>query len=111
MCDDGDMPGLHNDAYACVQASPQYSNCRFFFNRTFLDAAGSDDLDETIIHEWLHVAMRDFDRALEVPERWMPDATYEQWTERVTEEREGFIDGLAKALLTLHLQRKPRFSP
>lgn len=106
-----ELPGDEPTADACVQCSPTYDNCRFFFSHRFLERADAQELDETIIHEWLHVAMRNLDRVYETPEKYMPEATYADWTHRVFEEREHFIDSLSKALYTLHSGEKPRFSP
>jgi hypothetical protein len=106
-----ELPGDTPEADACVQCSALYDNCRFVFRNGFLGRVEARELDETIIHEWLHVAMRNLDRVYEIPEKYMPEATYGDWTHRVFEERENLIDGLSKALYTLHSGEKPHFSP
>lgn len=96
LVDDGEMPGgARADAAAAVFIPDRYDRCRFYFNNAYLDDASSADIDQSIVHEWLHVAMRDFDQALGVVEGWMPDQTYSDWEDRVNHEREGLVDRLA----------------
>ena len=89
-----DMP-QGSDANAAVWVANHYDRCTFFFRSEYLEEADARSLDETIVHEWVHVAMRDFDSALEVVEEWMPPGTFRDWSERVDHEREGFVERLA----------------
>lgn len=83
---------------AQVQCSEKYDSCRFWFWNDYLDRATPDDLDQTIIHEWVHVAMRDFDVALQAVEPWMPEATYEDFSYSTNLRREALVDRLARQL-------------
>lgn len=98
-------------AKAAVQCSRDYDHCTFWFKREFLDYCSGDELDQTILHEWVHVAMRDYDRTLEVVERWMPEATYEDFDSIVNSEREGLVDRLAHALFLAFSGHSARFQP
>lgn len=96
---------------AHVQCWKKYDRCVFVFRQEFLDDATADELDQVILHEWIHVAMRDFDEVLEQVEPWMPKATYEMWENVVEHEREGVVDRVATALFYAFRRRLPRFSP
>lgn len=85
----------HANRQAEVSVERHYDNCGFEFKREFLDECSPSDLDQAIVHEWLHVAMRDHDNALEEVENWMPEKAYDAWHTHVLHEREGFVDRVA----------------
>lgn len=93
-----ELPGERRDADACVQVSGQYDTCSFWFRWSFIENCTAAELDQTIIHEWLHVAFRDFDDALEAAEGWMPPRTFEDYDAKVNHEREGIVERLARQL-------------
>ena len=89
-------------AGATVIPSHTYDSCRFYFTISFLESIESPrQLDETIIHEWLHVAMRDLDQAIESAEDDMTGTARETWNSRITHEREGLVDRLARQVYAL----------
>lgn len=88
-------------AKASVQVSNNYDTATFWFTHEFLEETEEQELEETIIHEWVHVAMRDLDFSLESVESWMPPITYQMWDETVDHEREGFVDRIAQALIQM----------
>lgn len=92
-----DVPGADR-AQAAVQVSRHYDSCRFFFNEEFIEECTSDELDQTIIHEWLHVAWRDLEEATSRVEDWMPPRYYDDFDERITHEMEGLIERLARTI-------------
>lgn len=96
-----EVPGTPG-SLAAVTTSQDYDYVRFYFNNEYLDEADAEDVDRTIVHEWLHVALRDLDHALRAVEKWMPEATYDDWDDRVTHEREGLIERLASLIVALH---------
>lgn len=96
---------------ASVLIDPQYDKAWFWFYEDYLDCCTEDQLDQTIIHEWLHVAMRDFDFTMDLVETWMPEATYDSWEQTVTHEREGLVERLATTLFQLYADQPPRFTP
>lgn len=90
------------DARATVQPSHLYKSARFWFTREFVDTVNERELDETIIHEWMHVYMRDLDQAIEEVEYEIAPASRSQWAARVQHEREGFVDALARQIYTIY---------
>ena len=89
-------------AEASVQVSENYDNVDFWVKWEFLENCDHYELDSTIIHEWLHVAMRDFDDALEAVESWMPKQTYEDFEQRVNHEREGLVERLSRTIAGMY---------
>lgn len=97
-----ETPGGPN-ANATVHTAKHYDVVIFWFKNDYLDEADEGSIDRTIIHEWIHVAMRDFDAALEAVEAWMPERTYEDWEERIDHEREGLVERFARQLYSAHI--------
>lgn len=96
-----DVPG-QPDSQAAVQPSHDYDSVRFWFLEEFVDSATERELDEAIIHEWMHVAMRDFDAAVLWAEDSLAPAALSAWEDRIHHEREGIIDRLARLIYALH---------
>lgn len=87
---------------ACVKSSQLYDTCWMEFAADELAIATARDIDETIIHEWLHVAFRDFDHAVrEGIYSYFPSPAEDAWEARVDHEREGVVDRLARTLISL----------
>lgn len=89
-------------AEASVQVSESYDNATFWFTWEFLDDCDEYALDVTIVHEWMHVAMRDWDRSLECVETWMPKATYADFEDRMGHEREKLVERMARTIVGLY---------
>lgn len=104
------VPGK-SGASAAANVPHDYDYVEFHFTFEFLEEASAEKLDEVIVHEWVHVAMRDLDHALNVVERWMPPATYEDFEDSVDHEREGLVDRFAWLIYRLYMGQKPSFSP
>jgi hypothetical protein len=98
----GPNPPGSDSAVASVWASGAYDTCRFYFRDSYVEEATEEDIDETIIHEWLHVAWRDTDATIQAAEQWFPSGAWDDYYGRVDHEREGLIDRLSRALYTLH---------
>lgn len=107
------FPSCATNAYPCaaVQVDPKYDKAWWYFHDEYLSDCEEYQLDQTIIHEWLHVAMRDLDFSLGLVETWMPEATYKSWEQTVDHEREGLVERLATLLYQAHTGRPPLFSP
>jgi hypothetical protein len=105
-----EMPN-EDDADASVRVSSNYDSYHIFFRNEFIETTDEDRLDETIIHELLHVSMRDLDEALETAEAWMTPAGYNDWAHTVNHAREGHVERLARLIKRLYYDEKPRFSP
>lgn len=95
------VPGTPN-SQASVTSAENYDSAAFYFRHDFLEGADDEELDITIIHEWLHLLFRDFDNAIELVQPWMPDATYDTFDENIRQRREGVIERLARALYAFH---------
>ena len=98
-------------ANATVRTSSTYDYCTFYFRNEFIAEAAADELDTTIIHEWLHVAMRDLDEAVLSANAQLSPGFCDAWEDRLTHEREGLVDRLALALMLAHKRKQPRFQP
>jgi hypothetical protein len=97
--------GLHSTsgmAEAAVGISNNYDDVHFSFNSEFVEDATEQELDEAIVHEWIHVGWRDLDRALSDTEKWMPEATADAWSENIHHIREGIVDRTARQLYAFH---------
>lgn len=95
-----DAPFGSPDANAAVMPHHTYDRVSFEFNHHVEDFQPSE-LDRTIVHEWLHVAMRDFDQAVDEAEDSLAPAAAEMWEARVKHEREGVVDRMAWLLVQL----------
>lgn len=102
------MPDSPN-AKASVQVSTDYDSFTIYFRNGWLEECSATELDEVIVHELMHVAMRNLDHVAEGVESWMPEKTYDDWAEAFNHEREGHVDRLARLIVRLHKRRPPRF--
>jgi hypothetical protein len=98
----GPSPPGGENANASVWSSSSYDTCEFYFKDSYIEEATQQDVEETIIHEWLHVAWRDMDRASEAGASWFTQAAWDDWSARFDHEREGLIDRLSRAFYELH---------
>lgn len=100
-----DTPGGPR-AQASVCASEHYDSAEFWFRWEFIEECTERQLDETIVHEWVHVAWRDFDESVRGAESWMPSRTYDDFEERITHEREGLVERLTRTIIDLYYDAK-----
>lgn len=94
-----------------VVTMASYDSASFYFTHNFLEDVEARELDQTIIHEWVHVAMRDLDQAITSIDPQLSPAAQHLWCDRVHHEREGLVERLALTLYDMHTGLKPRFSP
>lgn len=96
-----DNPAGNPNSAAAVSCSGDYDRCTFEFSH---EAVEGDpiELDRTIIHEWLHVAMRDMDAAVNSFEGLLAPQTWEVLDDRYDHEKEGFIERAAFLIERLH---------
>ncbi len=87
-------------ALAAVSCSENYDDVEFWFHPSMLERE-AQELDETIIHEWLHVAWRDMDFVCRRPEDHMAPAVFSEWDAHLNHETEGLIDRTARQLCVL----------
>lgn len=90
------------DAAAGVTISDLYDSVKFEFDKQELAASTEQKLDERIIHEWLHVAWRDYDHAIAAQWRWLPEVSRADYEEAINHEYEGLIDRLARVIYALY---------
>lgn len=91
------------DAKATAHVSNAYDSVHFWMTFEFLENATESELDETIIHEWVHVAFRDFDVAIEAAEDSMSKGESDAWEDRIDHAREGLVDRVARQIYRLWL--------
>lgn len=98
-----DEPG---DCWAMTSPSRQYRAAKITFDPG-LKVASTRLVEQTIVHELIHVLMRDADRAFaDAADQLHPQAG-EQATKRYEHAVEGFVDSLAEALIALPAKPSP----
>lgn len=97
-----DEPGGNPHSAACVTPSGDYDRCVFEFRNDIVDYAYDNDdfeyLDQTILHEWLHVAFQSQQNSIELVHSYLAPMVSEVWEEQLTHELERLIDRLARQL-------------
>jgi hypothetical protein len=96
--------GTNDGTRAVVIPSHQYDSATFVFNRDWLENEVDEEyeLDQVIIHEWLHCAMRSLDQAIESAQYELSAGARHHWDKRVNHERENLVERLAQQLWRLH---------
>jgi hypothetical protein len=89
-------------AAASCHNSVHYDTVWFEFRQDYVEKAEKWQLDETIIHEWLHVLFRDYDSAVNYAGDYMSPQVREMWECQVEHELEGVIEKLARTIRMLH---------
>ena len=100
-----EVPGAQG-SLAGVFPSGQYASATFWFQNEHIDNSTPREVDETIVHEWLHVVMRDLDAALDSVDEHLAPAVEEMWKSRVTHEREALVDMLARDIVDKYYAAK-----
>lgn len=95
-------------ASAGVKPSSYYDHCWMRFQKTWLENADERELDETIIHEWLHVSWRDMTDAIEQIEPELGLGQRLSWHARIEHETEGIIERTARALYDFYTKNVVR---
>lgn len=98
---DDDEVTSRRDAIASAGVSTHYESVRFFFRGSYLEDCSLRDLDETIVHEWLHVVGRDLDFAYSELDEWFPLATWDLVLAGLNHARESEIERLARLIVSL----------
>lgn len=92
----------HCGANATAQLYRHYDSVQFWFTHDFLDDVTEQRLNEVIIHEWMHVAFRDYEDATDQAESWMSPQAAKDFSDRVEHEQEGLIERLARLIYALY---------
>lgn len=95
-------PGGNPNSGAAVHTSNDYDRCSFEFAKETIETIDPRELDRTIIHEWLHVAMRDVDSAQRAAEAYLAPQTWEVLDDRFDHEKEGLVERLSFLIEQLH---------
>lgn len=97
-----EVPGGDN-AQASVWTSSHYDSFELWV-RTDVVQRRPEVVDKTILHELVHVAMRDYDNTVdESMDRWMPPATRDAFEDDVVRRvREGFVERMARTIYAAH---------
>lgn len=88
------------DYFAATAPSEQYRTASIKFDPDFA-AKRPEEAVQTIVHELLHIAMRDVDSAVEAATAELHPAAAGQASKRYTHAVEGFVDALAVAITNL----------
>lgn len=96
-----EVPGSPG-ALAAVAPSSSYASVTFWFKNDHVEDSNPRELDESIVHEWIHIVMRDLDVAIESVDDQLSRSVYELWNDRVTHERETLVDMLARDIVARH---------
>ena len=95
------------NANASVWVSSDYDTMAVRFDADFVEEASAQRLDEAIVHELLHVWMRDLDRAIDSAEDYLSAASRAEWSARIDHERENMVEQAARLIVRLS-KRPPR---
>lgn len=90
------LPTEKNSARACVDISPYYDWVEFYITP---ETAAAPDVDYVIVHEWIHVAMRDLDDATHGVAETLGSEARRLYLDRLDHEAEGFVDRLARTIV------------
>lgn len=90
------------DSDAGVSVHADYDLAHFYFNNSFIENTTASELDETILHEWVHVAFRDYDNAVKLSKPWFPDAAWETFDRNIDHHKETIVDRMAKTLYAFY---------
>lgn len=88
-----------SDIAARATTSEVYDNVEFLFKASILDSKTEEELDELIVHEWLHVADRDRDEAEQAIMESLGPQAADAWEDRFWRLREGQVDRLARLIV------------
>lgn len=94
-------PHGNSNAWAAVHVSNSYDSCEFEFRPDVLDQE-PEDADETIVHEWLHVFLRDFKQSIHYVDDQLSNAIQDMWDDILSHEEEGVVDRLARLVILLN---------
>ena len=80
----------------------KYDRVEFTFDKESIPAVVNDEFDSYIVHEWLHVALRDYDKAIHAVSGMMGADAYRLWQDRLDHEEEGIVERLAQLIVSLY---------
>lgn len=93
---------MEGSSAACVLISKDYDRLQFWIDRGFLQDCGIEALDRTLIHEWVHAAMRDYDFVVESIEDQLAPSVADIYSKHASHARENLVDRIATAIQAIH---------
>lgn len=99
---DGEVQGRQSDALAAVLPSSLYDTAWIEFSKSATDL-DADNLDKIIVHELLHILMRDQDRIIEHLTEYVGGPLEEHYDTQIRNEQEGVIERLARAIVMFNI--------
>lgn len=97
-----DEPEGKPNSWAAIHLSPYYDRALIEFCRERLADASEHETDQTIVHELLHAAHRDFWDACLTVKQFYSEQSWQVHYDRLDHEMEGFIDRTARAIVAAH---------
>lgn len=87
---------------ANVTPASDYDSVWFEFDNGFVDQCyvegDFDKLDQIILHEWVHVAFKDYYRAIQMVEDQLSDPMIAGWKDVLEHANEALVDRMARQL-------------
>lgn len=99
------VPGAPG-SLAGVFPSSRYASATFWFKNDHIEECTPRELDESIVHEWMHIVMRDLDAAIESIEEQLSASVQDLWSDRILHEREALVDMLARDIVARYYAGK-----
>jgi hypothetical protein len=100
-----DRPNESDSCDACIHTSHQYDSATADFKESFLENNEVEQIDQVIIHELLHLVLRDFDNAIDAAGRNMGMSERMLWDDSLDREREGVVERLARTIWVLYYDK------
>lgn len=97
-----DEPHGHSGSGAAVQPSEYYDSASIEFADVIFDTHTDTEIDEIIVHELMHIVMRDLFDALTEPQYMFGTPAWSAFRNRIDHETEGMIDRTARAIVAAH---------
>lgn len=95
-------------SYAGVVIDENYDTLRLYFNADFVEGATAKELDEVILHEFVHVAFRDLNNAIDLAKPWFPEAAWDTYDDNLEHKKESITERFARQLYAF---AKPKSHP
>ena len=90
------------ESYARCHCEDSYDQALLSFKQEWLDEAEYEEIEIAVVHELLHVYMRNFDHTVERIEDQLAPTTAAIWHEQVKHDRENTVDRLSRLIVQLH---------
>lgn len=94
-----DSPGCD----ATADTSDQYDSARLSFRADKVDR-DVREVDQLVLHELIHVAMRDFDETVDLVGWQLSIPVKSVWEQITDREREGLVERLARTIWSMHYE-------